>query len=245
MGCSDLNPQPPVGKIPDGVRIYAIGDIHGRVDLLDQVLTRIDVHLASDPIHQPIQVFLGDYVDRGPDSRSVLDRLINRSRNHATVFLKGNHEVFFTDFLNDPVILDEWRKYGGLETLMSYGLMPSTMTSINQHEELAAELERVLPPSHRDFLLALKTFYVCGDYYFVHAGIRPGIALNLQREDDLLWIRNEFLRHEEHFDKIIVHGHTPVLQPEIHPNRINIDTGAYATGILTCLMLEADKRIFI
>src|SRR5476651_1333652 len=98
---------------------------------------------------------------------------------------------------------------------------------------------------HRDFLIALKTFYVCGDYYFVHAGIRPGIAPNLQREDDLLWIRNEFLRHEEHFDKIIVHGHTPVLQPEIHPNRINIDTGAYATGILTCLMLEADKRIFI
>jgi serine/threonine protein phosphatase 1 len=132
-----------------------------------------------------------------------------------------------------------------LETLMSYGLKPSTMTSINQHEELAAELERVLPPSHRDFLLALKTFYICGDYYFVHAGVRPGIALNLQREDDLLWIRNEFLRHEEHFDKIIVHGHTPVLQPEIHPNRINIDTGAYATGILTCLMLEADKRIFI
>jgi len=133
MGCSDLNPQPPVGRIPDGVRIYAIGDIHGRVDLLDQVLTRIDVHLASDPIHQPIHVFLGDYVDRGPASRAVLDRLIDRSRSHTTVFLKGNHEVFFTDFLNDPVILDEWRKYGGLETLMSYGLKPSTMTSINQH----------------------------------------------------------------------------------------------------------------
>jgi serine/threonine protein phosphatase 1 len=161
------------------------------------------------------------------------------------VFLKGNHEVYFTDFLNNPLILDDWRKYGGLETLISYGLRPSAKTTANQNVELAAELERLLPQSHRNFLLRLKTFYVCGDYFFVHAGVRPGIALNLQRENDLLWIRDEFLRYEKPFDKIIIHGHTPVLQPEILSNRINIDTGAYATGILTCLMIEADQRVFI
>jgi serine/threonine protein phosphatase 1 len=245
MGHSDLHSQTPLGRVPDSVRIYAIGDIHGRVDLLDQVLTRIDVHLASNPIHQPIHVFLGDYVDRGPASRSVLDCLINRSRSHTMVFLKGNHEVFFTDFLTDPLILDEWRKYGGLETLVSYGLRPSAKTTANQYVELAAELERVLPQSHRQFFLKLKTSFVCGDYFFVHAGVRPGISLDLQREEDLLWIREEFLRHKERFDKIIVHGHTPVPQPEIHPNRINIDTGAYATGNLTCLVLEAEKLVYI
>lgn len=245
MAQSELNSQEPASRIPDGTRIYAIGDIHGHLDLLDQVLTRIDAHLARNPIRQPIYVFLGDYIDRGPQSKSVLDRLIERSRIPQTIFLKGNHEAILTEFLTEPRVLDEWKKYGGLETLVSYGLRPSAKTTLIQQTELAAELERALPASHRNFLSGLKTSYVCGDYFFVHAGVRPGIALDLQLEEDLLWIRAEFLRHEERFDKIIVHGHTPVPAPEIHSNRINIDTGAYATGILTCLMIEADTRVFI
>ena len=235
----------PAGRIPDGMRIYAIGDIHGRLDLLDQVLARIDAHLADNPISQPIHVFLGDYVDRGPQSRSVLDRLIERSRTHRIIFLKGNHEVLLATFPTDPNVLDEWGKYGGLETLMSYGLKPSAKRSPSQYPELAAELERVLPQSHRDFLAGLKTHFECGDYFFVHAGVRPTIALHLQSENDLLWIRDDFLKYEKPFGKIIVHGHTPVPAPDIRSNRINIDTGAYATGILTCLMLETDRREFI
>jgi serine/threonine protein phosphatase 1 len=234
-----------LGKVSPGIRIYAIGDIHGHVELLDQIFTRIDSHLVASPIQKPIQVFLGDYVDRGPASCSVIDRLIERAGNHETVFLKGNHEAFFADFLNDPSKLDEWRRFGGLETLVSYGLKPSGVMTPSKHADLAVELERVLPPSHLKFFAELKTFFECGDYFFVHAGVRPGIALNQQQEKDLLWIRGEFLDYEKSFGKIVVHGHTPVLEPEIHSNRINIDTGAYATGILTCLMLEADKIDFV
>jgi len=237
--------QMPISKVPDGVRIYAIGDVHGRVDLLNRLLTRIDAHLVNNPIHRPIHVLLGDYIDRGPASRAVLDLLIERSRSHTTVFLKGNHETFILDFLKEPRVLNAWRTLGGLETLVSYGLRPSVKPSATEEVDLAAELERALPQSHRQFLSELKTSFVCGDYFFVHAGVRPGIALAQQREEDLLWIRGEFLDYEKRFEKIIVHGHTPVVQPEIHSNRINIDTGAYATGILTCLMLEADKLIYI
>jgi serine/threonine protein phosphatase 1 len=235
----------PMGKIPDGVRIYAIGDIHGRLDLLDQVLARIDAHLVGSPIHQPIQVFLGDYIDRGPASRSVLDRLIERGHDHESVFLKGNHEVIFNDFVENPLTLDEWRKYGGLDTLISYGLKPSAKISDKGQAKLATELDLALPPSHKQFLAGLKPYFICGDYFFVHAGVLPGVPLEQQQEDDLFWIRGEFLNYKESFGKIIVHGHTPVTQPEIHPNRINIDTGAYATGILTCLALEADKVAYI
>ena len=245
MGQSSLHSQTLEGRVPDGVRVYAIGDIHGHLDLLDQVLARIDAHLADNPISQPIEVFLGDYVDRGPQSRVVLDRLIERSHTHRTIFLKGNHEVLLATFPTDPNILDEWRKYGGLETLMSYGLKPSAKRSPSQYPELAAALEHALPQSHRDFLSELKTHFVCGDYFFVHAGVRPNVSLHLQSENDLLWIRDDFLKYEKPFDKIIVHGHTPVPAPEIRSNRINIDTGAYATGKLTCLVLESDQLDFI
>ena len=242
---SFLPSQTAIGQVPNGVRIYAIGDIHGRLDLLDQVLSRVDIHLVDNPIIQPIHVFLGDYIDRGPDSRTVLDRLIERSRSHAMVFLKGNHEAFLLDFLREPLVLDQWRKFGGLETLISYGLRPSVKITAGQHEELAVELERILPPGHLKFYLELKTYFECGEYFFVHAGVRPGVALARQQEGDLLWIRGEFLQYEKSFGKIIVHGHTPVSQPEIRSNRINIDTGAYATGMLTCLMLEADRLDFV
>src|SRR5674476_717351 len=235
---SRKKPQP---RVPDGVRIYAIGDIHGRADLLDEVLNRIDADLTKNPVPRGIEVFLGDYIDRGPASREVLDRLVARSRTHQAIFLKGNHETYLIDFVNNPPILEDWQRLGGLETLMSYGITPSINANAAEQARLAAAFDQVLPENHRQFLGGLKSSFTCGDFYFVHAGVRPGIPLAKQREEDLLWIRHEFLLCEEEFSKIVVHGHTPVPQPDIRPNRINIDTGAYATGNLTCLILEDDK----
>jgi serine/threonine protein phosphatase 1 len=231
--------------VPEGVRIYAIGDIHGRADLLDRMLDHIDADLAANPVHIGIRVFLGDYIDRGPASREVLDRLVAHSRAGRSVFLKGNHESYLTRFLTDPSILGDWQRYGGLETLMSYGITPSINADAATQAQLAAALDQALPGSHRQFIGSLKSSYTCGDFFFVHAGIRPGIPLAKQREEDLLWIREDFLLCEEDFSKIIVHGHTPVSQPDVRPNRINIDTGAFATGQLTCLVLDEDQTYFI
>jgi len=227
------------------LRIYAVGDVHGCADLLDQVLMRIDAHQSAHAAFRPVEIFLGDYIDRGPASREVLDRLSLRSRARETVCLKGNHEAFLEDFLNDPAILSEWRHYGGLETLLSYGLVPSVNMELTEQTRLAATFSQALPLSHRLFLGSLRPSFTCGDYFFVHAGVRPGVPLAKQREEDLLWIREDFLLCETDFSKIVVHGHTPVSEPDIRPNRINIDTGAYATGQLTCLMLEGDRRQFI
>jgi serine/threonine protein phosphatase 1 len=232
-------------RVPDGVRIYAIGDVHGRADLLEQVLARIDAQMAAHPAFRPVEIFLGDYIDRGPASREVLDRLIARSRVRQTVCLRGNHETFIVDFMNDPAVLSEWRQYGGLETLLSYGLVPSVKVDPADHARLAAAFGQALPESHRRFLGGLKSSFTCGYFFFVHAGVRPGIPLKKQRDEDLLWIREDFLLCEEDLSKIVVHGHTPVLQPDIRPNRINIDTGAFATGKLTCLTLEDDRMCFI
>jgi serine/threonine protein phosphatase 1 len=231
--------------VADGVRIYAIGDIHGRADLLDAVFERIDSDLAKNPNSLSIEVFLGDYIDRGPASREVLDRLVARKRTFRTVFIKGNHETFLTSFATNPPILEDWQRLGGLETLMSYGIAPSINADAAEQLRLAAAFDQALPESHREFLGDLKSSFICGDYFFVHAGVRPGIPLKKQREEDLLWIRQDFLNSEDDFSKIIVHGHTPVLEPEIRSNRINIDTGAYATGRLTCLKLEDDCIEFI
>jgi serine/threonine protein phosphatase 1 len=231
--------------VPDGVRIYAIGDIHGRADLLERMLNRIDEDLASNPIRLGIQVFLGDYIDRGPASREVLDLLVVHNRTFRSVFLKGNHENYLTDFLTDPTILEDWQRYGGLETLISYGITPTINADAATQMQLAAALDQALPQSHREFISSLEPSFTCGDFFFVHAGIRPGVSLTKQREEDLLWIRQDFLLCEDDFSKIIVHGHTPVPEPEVRPNRINIDTGAFATGRLTCLSLEDDRIEFI
>jgi calcineurin-like phosphoesterase family protein len=225
-------------RIPDGVRIYAVGDIHGRADLLDGLLSRIDSDQEKAQLSFSIEIFVGDYVDRGPDSRQVLERLIARKRTHRVVCLKGNHEIFLAEFTNNPAILGDWQRIGGLETLMSYGLAPSINADAVVQAELAAALDQAMPQSHRQFLGELKSSFTFGDFYFVHAGVRPGVPLANQREQDLLWIRNEFLHCEDDFGKIIVHGHTPVPQIDIRPNRINIDTGAYATGNLSCLVLQ-------
>ena len=205
-------------RVPDGIRIYAIGDIHGRADLLNNVHERINADLTTNPTPLSIEVYLGDYIDRGPCSREVLDRLVARKRKFRTVFLKGNHETYLNDFPKNPTILEDWQRLGGLETLLSYGVTPSITTDTAAQVRLAAALDQALPESHREFLADLQLSFVCGDFFFTHAGVRPGVPLGKQREEDLLWIWREFLISEEDFSKIVVHGHTPVQQPEIRPN---------------------------
>jgi serine/threonine protein phosphatase 1 len=232
-------------KTPQGVRIYAIGDVHGRADLLEQLFATIDADIASHSPREVIEVLLGDYVDRGPQSRAVIDILIGRSHRRQLVCLMGNHETYISGFLQRPVVLEEWKHLGGLETLLSYGLTPPINADEQQRAELADAFDRVIPEAHRRFIAGLRPCFTCGDYFFVHAGVRPGVPLSRQQEHDLLWIRDEFLLHDQGFGKIIVHGHTPVVEPDIRPSRINIDTGAYATGRLTCLVLEGDDLVFI
>jgi serine/threonine protein phosphatase 1 len=233
--------RPP--RLPEGVRIYAFGDIHGRADLLQEMLTVIDADLARSPVDRAIEVFLGDYIDRGPHSAHTLDLLIERGRRRETVFLKGNHEAYFLEVLRDPAKLDDWRRFGGLQTLMSYGIHPTLHPDAAERNELIRRLREALPVEHLSFLEGLKPSFVCGDFFFVHAGVRPGIPLREQQESDLLWIRSEFLDSVENFGKYIVHGHTPVQEPDIRPNRINIDTGAYATGNLTLLTIQGSSML--
>jgi serine/threonine protein phosphatase 1 len=228
-------------RLPDGIRIYAISDIHGCADLLQQMFTVIDRDLANAKSIRAIHVFLGDYIDRGPQSSQTIDLLINRSRDHESIFLKGNHEAFLFDVLKDPTQLQGWKLYGGLQTLVSYGLTPSLNPDEAEQAELIRELDDRIPLYQRRFFNSLRLRFVCGDFFFVHAGVRPGIPLPQQKEEDLLWIREEFLESEERFSKYIVHGHTPVREPDIRPNRINIDTGAYATGNLTLLSIQGDS----
>lgn len=228
--------------LPKGIRIYAVGDVHGRADLLKHVLARIDAHTAQNPVIRPVHLFIGDYIDRGPDSRDVLDLLIGTSDNHEAVFLKGNHEAFLLDFLENPSVLQTWGRNGGLETLMSYGLKPTLKANASAvQSDFADALGQALPKRHLDFLRNLASSFTCGDYFFAHAGVRPGVPLSAQREQDLLWIRDEFLLHEKSFGKTIVHGHTPVREIDIRSNRINIDTGAYVTGRLSCLVIEGES----
>jgi calcineurin-like phosphoesterase family protein len=233
--------RPP--QLPEGIRIYAFGDIHGRADLLTQMFAEIDADLGRSPADRPIEIYLGDYIDRGPHSGHTLDLLVERSQGRETVFLKGNHEAYFLEVLRDPSKVSDWRQFGGLQTLMSYGIQPTLSPDPAEQAELVRMLNEALPSEHLSFLRDLKPSFVCGDFFFVHAGVRPGIPLHEQQESDLLWIRNEFLDSEENFGKFVVHGHTPVRAPDVRPNRINIDTGAYATGNLTLLRIEGNTML--
>jgi serine/threonine protein phosphatase 1 len=241
-----LTSEPPKKpRIPSGRRIYAVGDIHGRADLLSDLLMHIDDDLKARPIADSIQVFLGDYIDRGPNSRRVIDLLIARRRRYDVLFLKGNHEECALQFLSDPTVLPEWQNIGGLNTLLSYGVMTTDRNDPKSQHNVSTALRQAMPNSHRRFIEGLALSFACGDFFFVHAGARPGIQLQRQSQRDLLWIRDDFLLYEEDFGMIVVHGHTPMYKPDIRSNRINIDTGAYATGRLTCLVLEGDSMRFL
>ena len=231
--------------LPDTGRLYVIGDIHGRSDLLDRMVGEIANDLTARPIAASLVVTVGDYVDRGPDSRGVIERLLRNPFPTRLIALKGNHELLLEGFLLDPQVADHWRRYGGLETLQSYGVPVGDVMRGKEYLAAARALAHAVPAEHFDFLGALRTSLTVGKYFICHAGVRPGVPLDRQTEEDLLWIREPFLDSRADFGKIVVHGHTPADQPELLPNRINVDTGAFMTGRLTCAALDADGVRFI
>ena len=231
------------GRLPEGRRVYAIGDVHGRLDLLRALIAAIDAEQKDAGAARPTLVLLGDYVDRGRDSRGVIDWLIEGPLPaFERVHLRGNHEDSFLRFLDDIAVGPSWLHYGGAETLASYGIQAA-------HDEddparlmaLQTAFAAALPDSHRAFMRGLEPCRAIGGYFFVHAGVRPGVPLAEQSLDDLLWIRGEFLRSAADHGHVVVHGHTIGREPDIRRNRIGIDTGAFATGVLTCLVLEEDR----
>jgi serine/threonine protein phosphatase 1 len=230
-------------SLPPGLRVYAVGDVHGRLDLLQPLLDTIVADVALRPVPQPVLVMLGDYVDRGQSSAGVMELLASGLAGAPpAVLLKGNHEEMMERFLADGSGGALWRQSGGLETLLSYRVPVSSVLPRAGHEGLSTALAEAMPASHRDLLATLRPCWSAGDYFFCHAGVRPGVPLESQRIEDLMWIRGPFISSNADFGKVVVHGHTPVESPEIHHNRINIDTGAYITGRLTCLVLEADEQ---
>jgi serine/threonine protein phosphatase 1 len=233
------------GNADEPERLYVIGDIHGRSDLLDRVAAEIVHDLDAHPVASAVTVTPGDYVDRGSDSRGVLDRLVRNPFPTALVSLKGNHESLMAAFLEDPALAGHWRRLGGLETLHSYGVPIASLIPGKEYAQAAAALRAALPPSHLAFLRSLRTSMTVRKYFLCHAGVRPGVPLDRQAEQDLLWIRDEFLRSRVNFGKIVVHGHTSAESPEVLPNRINVDTGAFITGRLTCAVLEEERVRFL
>ena len=237
------------GKVPrgkSGARAYAVGDIHGRLDLLDQLLARIEADAASRPARKTWAVFLGDLIDRGPESAGVIERLRKWRPEHIRpVFLAGNHEeVFLTILGGDARFLANWLKFGGAECAASYGLDPDLLRRIDE-DEAVAMLRAKVPRKHRDFLESFGDTFAFGDYLFVHAGIRPGIAIEEQDRTDLRWIRDPFLSDAHDHGCVVVHGHTIFEAVDERPNRIGIDTGAYRTGVLTALAVEGDRRWYL
>jgi serine/threonine protein phosphatase 1 len=228
-----------------GELVYAVGDIHGRYDLLKQLLALI---LEDWPIRgrdrRPLVLFCGDYVDRGPDSAAVVEAMVwlQQRSDIQACFLKGNHEAALMRFLDNPTDSAGWLRFGGVETLRSYGVAapaPDDPAACLHARDLL--LQR-MPSSHLRFLERLELMLVVGDYAFVHAGVQPGVDLRSQREEDLLWIRQEFLADEGPFEKIVVHGHSWTDdKPQILPHRIGLDTGAYATGVLTAVRLDGEN----
>lgn len=228
---------------PPDTRVYAIGDIHGRADLLNEVTERIDDDLWRRPVRYAQEVYLGDYIDRGPDSKSVIDQLAVRMVRQHAICLRGNHETFLETFFYEPNIIDHWVQLGALHTLASYGIGYSQFKT--SPYDLQQSLLHAFPRTHELFLRCLRNSFTCGDFLFVHAGIRPGVSIAQQQTEDLFWIRDEFLNSTLDHGKVVVHGHTPVEHAEIHPNRINIDTGAWRTGVLTCIAIEGDDIVIL
>jgi diadenosine tetraphosphatase ApaH/serine/threonine PP2A family protein phosphatase len=231
-------------SIPAGRRVYAVGDIHGMADQLRNLLTKIRSDLAEHPEAQASLVFLGDYVDRGGDSKGVLDCLLNDDLPAESTYLMGNHEELMLNFLDDPETAEQWRHFGGLETLHSYGVDIEDVLIGRGYERARNDLVGRLPARHLRFLQDLEGSAEHGDYFFCHAGVRPGVPLAKQERSDLLWIRDEFLRFDGGFEKIVVHGHTPGEEVEFEHTRINVDTGAYATQRLSAVCLfDAEQQV--
>ncbi|PVM88355.1 serine/threonine protein phosphatase [Caulobacter endophyticus] len=239
---ADWRPSAPGGEV-----VYAIGDVHGRADLLGSMVSAIWHDIDSHGIRKPVIVPLGDYIDRGPETRRVLQILLAIRDSGEVEFrpLMGNHEQIMLGFLSDdPMVGAKWVRFGGAETLRAYGVPPPS-PSVQDPDiwrRTQAAFIKALPQRHLAFLEALEICHERGDYFFAHAGVRPGVRLADQDETDLLWIRAPFLQEAKELEKIVVHGHTPEEIPMFKDCRIGLDTGAYATGRLTAIRLEGTTR---
>jgi len=232
-------------RVAAGLRVYTVGDIHGCNAVLARLHEKIEADAAGFSGEKMI-VYLGDYVDRGPDSRGVIERLIGAvPEGFKARFVRGNHDAAVLEFLENAESYRAWRGFGAPETLVSYGVRPPLFDSLDKFEEARTAFAAALPPAHLAFLRRLEMTVSYGDYVFVHAGVRPGIPMARQSEQDLLWIRDEFLMSGARHEKIVVHGHSPVSAPQRLHNRIALDTGVYATGVLSCAVLESTHCRFI
>ncbi len=248
---SDLFPNPPEiaptgPRVPAGTRVYAIGDIHGCAARLQDLHRLIERDAVSAP-QRRVAVYVGDYIDRGPDVQEAVDLLIQEPlTGFETVYLIGNHEAFLLQFLEDAGVALSWLMNGGESTCRSYGVDPlAPPDSADRFAWLRKELAGRLPKRHLRFFRDLQFHHTEGDYLFVHAGIRPGVALEDQDPSDLVWMREPFLSWELDHGKVVVHGHTPTPDPVLRHNRIGIDTGACFGGRLTAVVLEDDTQRFL
>ena len=238
--------HPQVHAVPAGTRVYAVGDIHGRRDLFDILIARIQEDNAQRAPADCQFILLGDLIDRGEESRGVVERAIQLARSELnTRFLMGNHEeVFIRAARGDKRALRLLLRIGGRETLLSYGISPDEYKNLD-FDDLAALFMSKVPSEHVDFLSSFENCIEIGDYLFVHAGVRPGVSLAEQSPADMRWIRDEFLRYRDTHGRLVVHGHSVSEDIDIRPNRIGIDTGAYTTGRLTAIGLEGSERWFL
>lgn len=235
----------PIPRVGDDVRVYAIGDIHGCDTLFEALLDKIEADNAGRAPKQMTLVLLGDFVDRGPDSRAVVERAMTLAKQPNVRCLAGNHEeVFLLACEGNVGALRMFARIGGRETALSYGISAQDYEAVD-YDELGRLLIDHVPPAHIDFLRSLEDVVEIGDYAFVHAGVRPGVALANQKLSDLRWIRNDFLRHANPHEKFVVHGHTITDDVDLRPNRLGIDTGAYESGRLTAVGLEDGERWFL
>lgn len=236
----------PTARLPDGLRVYAVGDIHGRIDLLRQLDAIMQDHAARRPADRIVQVFLGDYIDRGPASREVIEWLLaDPPEGTERICLLGNHEAMCLEFLRDPREYALWHWNGGRETMLSYGIDSEPLEQAGALRYLRNEFLHHIGSEHHSFLENLRLSASYGDYFFAHAGVRPGTPLDEQAPEDLVWIREPFLNHTGWLGKCVVHGHSPVTDPENRSNRINVDTGAVFSDRLTCVVLEGADRSFL
>lgn len=242
-------PSGPAARFVDGRVGYAVGDIHGCADLLEAMIANIEERAAGDTRAggPPILIFLGDYVDRGPDSTGVLELLLSgRPANCERRYLRGNHEQAMVAFMDDPAPNRRWLIHGGAETMLSYGVQPPSLLGASD-EELAtagATLKACVPPAHLAFLDGLERYVELGDYAFVHAGVDAELPLAEQTDEVLYWTRARFIADKRRFSHRIVHGHTPTERPYIDDRRIGVDTGAYASGTLTSARFEGEAVSF-
>ena len=241
---SSRREQGPAGA--RGHRAYVVGDIHGRVDLLEHLLAKIHADLQRRPARKTLVVFVGDLIDRGPSSAQVIERLRCYRRDGVQpVFLLGNHEeVLLRIIAGDSSVVDSWLQFGGLQCLQSYGVKLAQLRG-RSAEEVVEIVRKVVPNEHVEFLDTFVDSCRFGDYLFVHAGIRPGVDVDQQSQADLRWIRDPFLFDESDHGFVVVHGHTISEEVDERPNRIGIDTGAYRSGILTALAIEGGDRWLI